>query len=271
MPGKSSLMALALRLSLILLVISSCDGDPVGNRRLHPGNPADCDVLMIGNSLTGWYDTPGLLQALCDAGGKSVFVREAIYPGYTLEMIVAGTGVSGEVALRHWDYVVIQGSNYEIAFPELHDGMIEPIEILAASILANDPDTRIIFFMDWAMKNGVTFEGRYYTFEEFQSMLRIGTLLLAGGMDFMVAPIGVAFGKVVAARPDIDLFAPDGGHPSAGGAYLQACVYYSVIFRESAVGLGVCGELSPEQSSFLQGVGATTVLDSLAQWNIPVN
>lgn len=271
MHGKFVFPALAFRLSLILLVISSCEGDSVVDRRLNPGNPADCDVLMIGNSLTGWHDTPGLLQALCDAGGKSVFVREAIYPGYTLEMIVAGTGVFDEVALRHWDYVVMQGSNYEIAFPELHDEIIEPIEILAASIRANDPDTRIIFFMDWAMKNGVTFGGLYYTFEEFQSMLRSGTLLLAGGMDFMVAPIGVVFGKVVAARPDIDLFAPDAGHPSAGGAYLQACVYYSVIFRESAAGLGVFGELPPEQASFLQGAGAATVLDSLVQWNIPEN
>ncbi len=250
------------------LVISACGGDPVDNRKLFPDNPADCDVLMIGNSLTAYYDTPGILQALCDSSGKKVFIREAMYLGKTLGMIVSVTDVFDHIALRKWDYAVMQGSSYEIAFPEYHDEIAEPIEILAGAIRANNPDTRIIFFMDWAMKNGVSYEGHDYTYEQFQSMLRKGTLLMAGRMGFIVAPIGVAFNTVIAERPEIDLFHPDGGHPSAKGSYLQACVYYSAIFRETAAGIDVFGDVPQEQARYLQGVGSATVLDSLDQWNI---
>ena len=56
------------------------------------------------------------------------------------------------------------------------------------------------------------------------------------GID--VAPVGAAWAAARVEHPEIDLWQPDGSHPSAAGTYLAACVLYATIFGASPEGLG---------------------------------
>ena len=52
----------------------------------------------------------------------------------------------------------------------------------------------------------------------------------------ILLPVGPAWQLTRSERPDIQLYASDGIHPSAAGVYLTACVFYSVITGQSPVG-----------------------------------
>jgi hypothetical protein len=52
----------------------------------------------------------------------------------------------------------------------------------------------------------------------------------------VMIPVGPAWQLSRLKRPDIQLYASDGIHPSAAGVYLTACVIYSVITGQSPVG-----------------------------------
>lgn len=274
MPGRCllrSVAQLAGAISFALLLFIGCSDDPT-----NPGDsqtPTDTlgvKVLMIGNSLTGTYDTPGIIQELADSSGIKMHIHEALFFGRDLAEIIYQTNILDRITWQKWDYVVLQDSHYEIAFPDDHHHIRPPFQQLKNAILANHSATKIVLFLDWSMPDGVYYGDDYYTFDEFQGHIRHGALVFADEMGFLVSPIGVAVSTVVAERPNIDLFHYDDIHPSREGAYLQACVYYSVFFQESSEGIDVQRTLTEETASYLQSVASATVLDSLELWNIPV-
>ena len=78
----------------------------------------------------------------------------------------------------------------------------------------------------------------------------------------MVIPVGLAFERAYAQRPDIELHKPfDGSHPSVLGTYLAACVVYQSIYERSVVGLDYDyhGAIGTKDAAFLQNVAEQTV------------
>lgn len=274
MLNNKSLPALypVLILALAIMPLAGCGKDPAAPSKDAPClgfGDSCCDVLLIGNSLTAYNDTPATIQELADSAGVEMKVQLAIYLGCTLQEIVNMRDVFDRIRLEKWDYVLIQGSSYNVAFPAYHYTILPPIEMLADSIYANEPCTKIVFFMDWSLQDGVDLvSGGHLTFHEFQVMIRAGTLVLADNMGFLVAPCGVAWDVVLTAHPEIILHDPDGGHPGPMGSYLNACVYFSTFTQRSAVGIDVSGGFTADETALLQSVGSATVLDSLKLWNI---
>ncbi|HSG27213.1 MAG TPA: hypothetical protein VLA34_01945 [Candidatus Krumholzibacterium sp.] len=255
----------------LLLSLTGCGKDPA-----KPASDDPCsgwgdgtiDVLMIGNSLTAYHNTNETIQELADSAGVDMKVEIALYLGHPLEMIVESTDVFDRIRREKWDYVVIQGSNYWIAFPDYHYVILPPVQTLADSIYANEPCTEIVFFLDWAPPDGVDLtSGEHLTFHEFNAMIRYGTLVFVEAHDFIAAPCGVAWDVVNTLDPSIVLHDPDGGHPGPNGAYLNACVYYSTFTKRSCVGIDVTRGLEQEDVELFQSVGSAVVLDSLETWN----
>jgi len=226
-------------------------------------------VLFIGNSLTFYSNTPDIFTELSESSGKDVYVEGSLYGGASLNYHSTLWETTTKINSQKWDYVILQGSSYNIAFPENHHIIKPPIVQLMSTIKANSDDTEIIFFLDWAMKNGVTINGVEYTYDDFQWMIMEGTRQLSYELGLMIAPVGWAWLTVVRNRPDIDLFHPDLGHPSYYGAYLSACVYFATIFGES-LDSEYIGNISYEEAKFLQSTGSRTVLDNLWLWNLPL-
>ena len=84
-----------------------------------------------------------------------------------------------------------------------------------------------------------------------------------------MAPVGYAWSKLRQQNPQLNLWQEDGSHPSEQGTYLAACVFYSVIYKESPVGLSYTGNLSTEDAQLLQKMAADIVLTHPEFWNIP--
>lgn len=78
----------------------------------------------------------------------------------------------------------------------------------------------------------------------------------------LVIPVGLAFERAYAARPEVVLHKTfDGTHPSLLGTYLAACVVYQSIYGKSVIGVDYdyYGAVDKESAAFLQRIADETV------------
>jgi hypothetical protein len=106
-----------------------------------------------------------------------------------------------------------------------------------------------VFFMSWAYK------------DKPDMTIPLADAYTAAGNEngVLVIPVGLAFAKSIASKPDLELYAPDKRHPSAAGTYLSAATTYATLFKQSPVGLKYNAGLSPEVALYLQQVAYDTV------------
>ena len=225
-------------------------------------------VLFVGNSLTYQNDLPALFWNIADAAGKEIYVDQATIPGAQLIDHCSSEFTREKIMAHDWDFVILQEAIFDIAFPEYRDDAIQTIQIMENYIFDNNPKTKVIYFLPWSSKNGFFKGAKSYTYEEAQKLLCDGTVEIAKRLGIMVAPVGWAWQKVIADRPDISMFSWDGSHPAPQGSYLSACVYFVTIFQESVVDNPYIVLIDQKTANYLEDVAIQTVLDSLGTWNI---
>jgi hypothetical protein len=255
-------------LSLILILLVACSSDNGTDSSGPEPQEGDIKVLFIGNSLTSYNQQPSMFSGMAKAAGKQVFVEQATVSGADLDNLSRNTSVLNLIKKYKWDYVILQGSDFSIAFQEYHFVILPGIETLRDSIKANNIQTDVIFFMNWANKEGNYWHSTFYSYDDFQTRIYDGTLQLADDLKFMIAPVGWAWKSVRDQYPDIELYASDDVHPSLAGSYLGACVYFAMIFIDDLEGVSYYYGLPAETGTILQEIGCSTVLNSLRRWNI---
>jgi hypothetical protein len=120
----------------------------------------------------------------------------------------------------------------------------------------------------WAHRDGWPEEGMQ-TYDAMQAQINAGYLGIAQELNVPIAPVGPAWQAATQQYPQLALWQSDNSHPTMQGTYLAACVFYAAIFRQSPVGLSYTADLSTETARELQTLAADTVLNNLAQWNLP--
>ena len=240
---------------------------------IDPGSIGNADssslkILFIGNSLTYYNSQPHLFWNMANSVGKNLYVDQATIPGAQLLDHLESDSTKAKIASQKWDIVILQEAVDEIAFPENHGIVKHYIQSVKDLILENNAATKIFYFLPWSVKSEININLKNYSFEEFQKLLRDGTVQIANQMNIKVAPVGWAWYKVIQDRPEIELYALDGAHPSFSGSYLNACVYFVMIFRESAVDNPFSVLISQNIANYLQETATKTVMDSLEYWNI---
>jgi hypothetical protein len=116
---------------------------------------------------------------------------------------------------------------------------------------------RTIFYQTWARKNR----------PEMHAALCAAYEGIARELKAAIAPAGVAWQNALKTNPKLALHVPDLSHPSPAGSYLNACVFYQVLFDRSPEGLPrtiknaagkVLIELSEAEARLLQEAAART-------------
>lgn len=160
-------------------------------------DPEALKVLFIGNSLTYFNDQPSMLRSLASEAGKNIFVDQHTGPGMQLEDHVASECTIKKISEQLWDVVVLQEAVLDVAFPELHESVLTNIGALLDHIKANHSDTKILYFLPWPHRDGLTYYIKYYSSETAQRMLRDGCLAIADTLDIAIAPVGWAWKKIL--------------------------------------------------------------------------
>jgi len=206
-------------------------------------------VLIMGNSLS-FYNN-GLHTFLREMSRE----RAAKDERFVYRIITTSGGslqdctFSFEPALARqykWDAVIFQGNSTEPINEKRKDDFRKyALELVK---VAKDKNLPAVFFANWGnpTKAGAT------------EALQEEYVKLANETDTMVSPIGLAFAKAMAAKPELKLIRPDNVHPTVEGSYLTAATLYATLSSKSPEGLKYDADLGPEMAAFLQKIAWET-------------
>jgi hypothetical protein len=242
---------------ILLLVLCGCDRTPIS--QLEGG----VQVLFIGNSYTFVNDMPGMFANLVREANYDVTVVTEAKGGWTLADHAASKITHNRIAEGVWDYVVLQEHSIIPVIEQRRSAEMAPAaQNLVQQIIA--ADAQPLLFMTWGRRDGLP-EAGFDNFTAMQKQLQLGYEMVAESLNVKVAPVGMAWQYGLGENPDLQLWDSDGSHPSLVGSYLTACVFYSVIVRDSPEGFTYTAGLASETAQFLQGVAAQAVLGESGQ------
>lgn len=228
-----------------------------------PARRVPYQILFIGNSHTsnGNIDIPNAVRELSRLGNQA-------------EVLVTKVVVGSATLKGHWttgtaQNVIRNGSDGWFDFVVLQDQSQEPC------VSPSDYEDYNQRFGEICKEN-TAIPLVYQLFERSdsgacpQATLTNGSLNAVKGIQGNegtgeICPVGEAWKTARQRRPSLELHQGDGNHSNETGAYLTACVFYSVIHRASPQGLPPAivtpeGTLtvSPEDAGFLQRVAWET-------------
>jgi len=265
----SVLIRLFTKLLMLVFVTSACASisapEPTAT-----SEPLD-KILFVGNSFTGWNLGLDWNMELLAGSINPPLVIEAdmvTKMGASLEEIWEHTNAREKIDKGDYDVVVLQG-----AIPETESWNIsksaetfhEYVRKFDAEIKEAGAET--VLFMQWPYEQ---YGLKPITIEEIDQAYR--DIALELGVD--VAPVGLAWQRVMEERPELDMYDDDGVHPSIHGTYLAVNVVYATVFGKSPIGIAYLpsagswsegGGLTDEETAYLQRIAWETVQEYQAQ------
>lgn len=231
-------------------------------------------VLFIGNSYTSANNLPEMTRQLALSLGDALVVQSSAPGGHTFQQHTANPATLALIRQGNWDFVVLQEQSQLPSFPpaQVAAQCLPYAAQLVDSVRAYSPCAVPVFYMTWGRRDGDAQNCAGWppvcTYAGMQQQLRGSYLQMAMDNQAACAPVGAAWQQVRATQPSVDLYVSDGSHPSVAGSYLAASVLYTTMFRRSALGAQPAAGLPATTATTLQQMAASTVLDSLATWNI---
>lgn len=203
-------------------------------------------VLFIGNSHTYVENLPWLFADVCKQAGREVHTTMLTYPGVDWRWHLSSNCALPNIRFGGYNYVVIQQKSHP--FDGAEALMEQGLELYRAIADAN---ATAVLTNTWSEKNNP--EGQKVIDDAFEAL----HALCPGSL---VAKCGEAWHKL---RGVIELYAGDGEHQNARGAYLNACVLAKTIFGIDPLSLPsyidtetISMKLSEEEIRLLQKTAA---------------
>lgn len=240
------------------------------------GQAKDADslrVLWVGNSYTYFNDLPSIVQQIAATQQMKISCTRFLKGGERFSGHLRNQELLKALAAGGWDYVVLQEQSSAPAMPtrQVAREVYPQARTLDSLVHAASPDAQVIFYMTWGHKNGNRFPIPEYPpinrYETMQERLITSYLEMAYDNDARCAPVGMAWRRVRAERPDYVLYAQDCFHPALPGSYLAANVIFTTIYDKPYQTDCTMG-LPPEQAEYLQRVAQQTVLENRTLLNI---
>lgn len=203
----------------ILLCVLACGQSPQGVQPLQL-DPADLNILFIGNSLTYTNDLPGMVLAMLDSAGVGpAVVANSAYPNFGLQDHWSATVTRRLLSASGWDYVIFQQGP---SATEGRPSLLEYGQLIADA--ARESGAQPAFFMVWPSN------ARFFDFDGVSESYRMA----ADSANALLFPAGEAWRVAWEADSTLALYGPDDFHPSVSGTYLAALVMFEQISGRNA-------------------------------------
>ncbi len=187
--------------------------------------------VTISGSGMDWHDLPSLLRP--DGIGRYSFVGD--------------NQVRFNPPGRQFDTVVMMDCSQCPIHPQLKGAFTDTVAKNAATLKAQG--MRGVLFMSWAYKDK----------PEMTQQLADAYTAAAKANGMKVIPVGLAFARAIAAKPDLELYIADKRHPTLAGTYLAACTTYAALWGKNPVGLSYTAGLPADVVRVLQTAAWDTV------------
>ena len=233
--------------------------------------PGATRVLFVGNSYTYVNDLPRTFAQVAASLGVPSTVDMIAPGGFTLEQHSGHPVTRQRIQSRAWDFVVLQEQSQRSAFDERQVAReVIPAAIALDSLVhQSSPGARTVFYETWGRRDGDQENckpvPRVCTYAGMQERVTDTYAELGRRTGAVVAPVGRAWAGVRRTHPEVNLYQPDGSHPSPQGTYLAACVFVAAIFGKSPVGATPL-QIPASDAAVLQRAAEETVLTGRRQW-----
>ncbi|MBR2282315.1 MAG: leucine-rich repeat protein [Spirochaetales bacterium] len=200
-------------------------------------------VLFIGNSFTYYNDMEKIFNDLASKAGLNVSAQRVSAGAYTLEKLADPNDKVGAIVHEtlngtdDFDVIVLQEQSTR---PITNvDKFSDGVQSLVSLISKTQKNCRIYLYETWGFPAGATIVG--LDVPQMEAKLYESYTTVANELDLTVCPVGKAFLKVYTEHPEIELYNPDGRHPSPEGSFLAACVHAAEILGIDPKGLELDG------------------------------
>ena len=230
-------------------------------------------ALFIGNSYTYMNDLPELINQIAISKGNSLIYESHTPGGSTIMQHASNSNVQSLLNATEWDYVILQEQSQNPSFPpsQVASQVYPYAESLCEDIREANPCTEPVFFMTWGRENGDSQNCASYppicTYEGMQDRLTESYTEMAQNNESLLAPIGIAWKDIREQHPEINLYSSDGSHPSIRGSYLAACVFYAVLFDDSATNNFTPANLNINEAGLIQTFANNAVNNNETDYN----
>jgi hypothetical protein len=252
----------------VLLVLATGAQAQTKPKRLDAGIENPASVLYVGNSFfyynNSLHSHVGALLKAADPKapmrGVSVTISGSGFDWHDVDSYFRPNAVSsysftGDNKIvfnkpdRLFDVTVLMDCSQCPLHPQLKSVFREYAKKHADTVRKHG--AKPVFFMSWA----------YQDAPEMTAQLAEAYTQAGNDNDVYVIPVGLAFARSLAAKPDLMLHAADKRHPSLAGTYLAAATVYASLFKKSPEGLAYTAGLDAEVAKHLQATAWATVQD----------
>ncbi|MEI7999458.1 MAG: DUF4886 domain-containing protein [Candidatus Omnitrophota bacterium] len=228
-------------------------------------------VLFVGNSLTYVNDLPKMISQI--AQSRNFVMENDMYApgGYKLSQHALDPVLKDKINHSKWDFVVLQEQSQLPAFSkeQVSREVYPYAETLSQLIKQSNSKTRVVFYMTMALKDGdqenIKIFPELATYEGMQKKINPSYIQMAQQNQGILVPVGVVWQKVRSDKPELELYADD-RHPSLIGTYLTACVFYSILFHDSPIGISYPSQIDEGTANYLQRITEQTVKSQSWDW-----
>lgn len=226
-------------------------------------------VLFLGNSYTSVNNLPQLISDAAKSVGDTLFYDSYTPGGYTLQDHNQDTNGTNKIKNQPWDYIVLQGQSQE---PITKTGKFKS----GARALKSYADqynscSVIMLYITWGRKNGDPSNCAKFpvmcTYWGMDTTLRNTYYDLAEDINAEVSPVSVVWQYLRNNYPGINLYQPDGSHPSVAGSYAAACCFYTTIFKKDPSLITYNPGLSATEAAAIRNAVKSRVYNNLNAWD----
>lgn len=212
-------------------------------------------VLFLGNSYTYFNDLPAITMELAGKAGIDLTTDSVTRGGAYLHQFADPadelyekwkTVYDGDT----WDFVVFQNQSFH---PVKDPAAFRQAALDMKALLK--PGQKILFYQTWAYKYGSDkLAGTGLAYDEMLTQMAASYGAAADAAGGEAVPVGQAFAEVRALHPEIELYNPDGSHPSPAGTYLAACLFFAEITGRSPLYAAIPDCVTVEEGGILRSV-----------------
>jgi hypothetical protein len=248
------MLARTLRLLALAGTLGCLGADSAAGPDLSPreGRP----ILFVGNSLTYVNDLPLIVEALADSvpgltPRQRLAPAMAAFPDYALEDHWANGTAVRAIDQGKWSVVVLQqgSSALEDSRVNLRQWTKKFDERIRAV------GARTAMYAVWP------FASRQFDFDRVNESYTLAATDVSG----MLFPVGEAWRAAWRRDPSLELYAPDGLHPSVYGSYIGALVITSMLVDKSPVGMPARLTLSNGATFTIPATAAAVLQEAAAE------